>query len=81
MNNHKDITLGEILAQRDKALNQVRASGSKVRRLAGSLFQPPKAEGRFGGIVNNFDRVLAVYDGIMLGTKIIQRVRRLVRRR
>ena len=74
-------TLDGILARRDEALADVRSSGRRMRTLAQSLFEPPKATGRFGGLMNNFDRVMAVYDGVMLGMKIISRVRRLVRRR
>lgn len=74
-------TLDGILARRDEALADVRNSGRRMRTLAQSLFEPPKAMGRFGGLMNNFDRVMAVYDGVMLGMKIIGRVRRLVRRR
>ena len=74
-------TLDGILARRDEALADVRNSGRRMRTLAQSLFEPPKATGRFGGLMNNFDRVMAVYDGVMLGMKIIGRVRRLVRRR
>lgn len=75
------VSLDDILAQRDKALADVRKSGRRIRTLTGSLFEPPKAEGRLGGIINNLDRIMAVYDGIMLGTKIIRRVRGFVRRR
>ncbi len=74
-------TLDGILARRDDALADVRNSGRRMKTLAQGLFEPPKATGRFGGLVNNFDRVMAVYDGVMLGMKIIGRVRRLVRRR
>lgn len=74
-------TLDGILARRDDVLADVRNSGRRMRMLAQSLFEPPKATGRFGGLMNNFDRVMAVYDGVMLGMKIIGRVRRLVRKR
>lgn len=75
------VSLDDILAQRDKALADVRKSGRRIRALTGSLFEPPKAEGRLGGMINNIDRIMAVYDGIMLGTKVIRRVRGFVRRR
>lgn len=82
MNGKKtSVSLDDILAQRDKALADVRKSGRRIRSLAGSLFEPPKAEGRFDGMINNFDRIMAVYDGVMLGTKIIRRVRSFMRRR
>ena len=75
------LTLNDILVKRDEALADVRKSGKRIKTLMGNLFEPPKATGRFGGLINNFDRVVAVYDGVMLGMKIIGRVRKLVRRR
>lgn len=75
------LTLNDILVKRDEALADVRKSGKRIKTLTGNLFEPPKATGRLGGLINNFDRVVAVYDGVMLGMKIIGRVRKLVRRR
>lgn len=75
------LTLNDILVKRDEALADVRKSGKRIKTLTGNLFEPLKATGRFGGLINNFDRVVAVYDGVMLGMKIIGRVRKLVRRR
>ena len=75
------LTLNDILVKRDEALADVRKSGKRIKTLTGNLFEPAKATGRFGGLINNFDRVVAVYDGVMLGMKIIGRVRKLVRRR
>ncbi len=64
------LTLNDILVKRDEALADVRKSGKRIKTLTGNLFEPPKATGRFGGLINNFDRVVAVYDGVMLGMKI-----------
>ena len=75
------LTLNDILVKRDEALADVRKSGKRIKTLTGNLFEPPKATGRIGGLINNFDRIVAVYDGVMLGMKIIGRVRKLVRRR
>ena len=79
--NNSKVTLDDILAKRNNALSDVRASGNRVKSLAQSLFEPPKADGRISGLLNNFDRFMAIYDGIMLGTKIVGSARRLLRRR
>lgn len=81
MTDRMKLTLNDILVKRDEALADVRKSGKRIKTLTGNLFEPPKATGRFGELINNFDRVVAVYDGVMLGMKIIGRVRKLVRRR
>lgn len=81
-NMQQDFTLADIQARRDKALADVRASAADIKRLTGSLFEPPRAaEGRWGGLIGNFDRAFAIFDGIMLGAKVVGRVRKLVRRR
>ena len=64
-------TLNDILVKRDEALADVRKSGKRIKTLTGNLFEPPKATGRFGGLINNFDRVVAVYEGGMHGKQII----------
>ena len=79
--NVKKYTLSGILARRDEVLADVRGSGRQIKTLAQRLFEPPKATGRFGGLVNNFDRALAVYDGVMLGMKVIRQVRKFIRRK
>lgn len=80
-NRNSDITLQEILERRRNALADVRQSAGNIKTLAGKLFEPPSAEGRFGDVMNNVERFMAVYDGILLGTKVIRRVRGLIRRR
>lgn len=81
-NRQQEYTLADIQARRDKALADVRASAANIRRLTGLLFEPPRAaEGRWGVLMGNFDRAFAIFDGIMLGAKVVGRVRKLVRRR
>lgn len=74
-------TLNDIISMRDQALEDVRTSGKRLKALTGSLFEPPKQQGHFDGILNNFDRFMAIYDGIMLGTKIVSRIRHIIRKR
>lgn len=73
--------LADIQARRNKALADVRTSAARIKSLTSSLFEPPKVEGRWGGLMGNFDRAFAIFDGIMLGVKVVGKVRKLVRRR
>lgn len=80
-NNPRPLTLADIQARRDKALADVRTSAARIKSLTSSLFEPPKVEGRWGGLLGNFDRAFAIFDGIMLGAKVVGKVRKFVRRR
>lgn len=80
-NNSRPLTLADIQARRDKALADVRTSAARIKSLTSSLFEPPKVEGRWGGLLGNFDRAFAIFDGIMLGAKVVGKVRKFVRRR
>lgn len=80
-NNSQPLTMADIQARRDKALADVRTSAARIKSLTSSLFEPPKVEGRWGGLLGNFDRAFAIFDGIMLGAKVVGKVRKLVRRR
>lgn len=80
-NNPRPLTPADIQARRDKALADVRTSAARIKSLTSSLFEPPKVEGRWGGLLGNFDRAFAIFDGIMLGAKVVGKVRKLVRRR
>lgn len=75
------MTLRDIQARRDDALRDVRVSGAKIKKLGRGLFEPPAESSRLGNVFSNFDKLVAIYDGVMLGVKVISRVRRAVRRR
>lgn len=75
------MTFDDILVKRNETLENIRKSSSRIKELTSSMFSPPKRSGRFGSVINNVDRILAVYDGVMFGVKIIGRVRKLIRRR
>lgn len=80
-NNPQPLSLAHIQARRNKALADVRTSAARIKSLTSALFEPPKVEGRWGGLMGNFDRAFAIFDGIMLGVKVVGKVRKLVRRR
>ena len=74
-------SLEDLIEQRNQALKDVRESGRKRNRKLQLLFEPPKANGKLDLFANNIDRIIAVYDGVLLGTRIIRKVRRLVIRK
>lgn len=74
-------TFSELTAQRNESLKNVRESSARIKSMTRSLFDPPKSDTRLGTIMNNFDKVLALYDGVLLGVKVIGRMRRAFRRK
>lgn len=74
-------SLEDLIEQRNQALKDVRESGRKINRKLQQLFEPPKTNGKLDLFANNIDRIIAVYDGVLLGTRIIRKVRRLVIRK
>lgn len=71
-------TLEDIISQRDNALKEVRESGKIISHKVRMLFAPPKATGKFDLLANNLDRIIAIYDGVLLGSKIIKRFRKFI---
>lgn len=83
MNNREiqKYTLEDVIEQRNKALEDVRKSGENIKRKMRLLFEPPKANSKLELFTGNIDRIIAIYDGVMLGTKIIRKIRGLRIRR
>lgn len=73
-------TLEDILAQRDKALQDVRDSGAEIKLRMRRLLEQPRAEGKLGLLIGNVDKIIAVCDGVLLGMSIVRKVRRFVTR-
>lgn len=76
-----EYTLEQVLEMRNKALDDVRDSAGNIRLTMQRLFEPPKATNPLGMFAGNIDRVIAVYDGVLLGMKVIRKIRKLVTRR
>ena len=82
MNNREiqKYTLEDVIEQRNKALEDVRKSGENIKRKM-RLVEPPKANSKLELFAGNIDRIIAIYDGVMLGAKIIRKIRGLRIRR
>lgn len=70
----------EVLAQKEQTLEQIRTKGACIHRLVDELFTPPKATNRYEAMLNNVGRAVAIYDGIMVGVKLMRRFRHVLKR-
>lgn len=67
-------TLASMLAERKALGKKLNKSKTNIAADWDSLFTPPKADNKVQLWVNQAERILAMYDGIMLGYKLIQRI-------
>lgn len=65
--------LQSIQARRAALGRQLDRNKATIARLYGDLVAPPKANTKAEGWMNNFQRGLAIYDGIMTGYKLFSR--------
>lgn len=72
--------LNEVLARRQQTLEQIRGKSARIHRLVDEVFSPPKEGSRYEAMLNNVSRAVAIYDGIMVGLKLMRRFRHIFRR-
>lgn len=75
------ITLEEIARRKAVIGHQIDSQRALVGKMAGELIAPIKsAATRAGGALRLFNTGFAVFDGLLMGIKIMRRVQRLFRR-
>ena len=72
---NKDI-LDEIFVQKEETLQQIRGKKNDIHKLFEEMFTPPISNNRYETLLNNVNRFVAIYDGMMFGMKIIRRIRK-----
>lgn len=72
----KENALSDIMAQREETLEQIRKKKAEIHQLINDAFTPPTASNRYELFLNNVSRLMAIYDGVMVGMKIMRRFRR-----
>ncbi len=71
-------TLEEIARRKEESLRQIRDRKEKITTLAKEIFSPAAShnDGK-SSIMRTLNTGMAVFDGVMLGMKVIRRVRSL----
>lgn len=70
---NNNYSLETILAEREKVLAEIRTLKTEIKQDTQSLFAAPKTTSRFGAMVNSFDKAIAIYDGVVLGMRVVSR--------
>ena len=73
--------LEEMALQRQALQKALEENKAGIRMKLNSLFTPPPAETKMQGWMNNASRIWAVYDGVMLGFKLMRTFGFLFRKR
>ena len=74
-------TLEAILAEREKVLADIRQQKAFMKQKTQALFAPPKATSKMEAMINSFDKAVAIYDGVVVGMRIVGRFKSFFRRR
>lgn len=76
----QDITLEEIAQRKQALLKEIRQQQASMKAIATNLFAPVKPASKTDAIMHSINSGIAVFDGIMLGIKVIGRIRKILRR-
>lgn len=71
--------LAAIRAQKAEVSGRIRKTAAVIKTTTHELFTPPKANNNVERFINLVEQGIAVYDGVMLGMRIMRNVRRLFR--
>lgn len=75
------LTLEELRQQKAEALEELRAQKQAMADTARNLFAPiAPAANKGTAIMRAFNTGMAVFDGVMLGMKLMRKVRKIFRR-
>jgi vacuolar-type H+-ATPase subunit H len=78
----REITLETIAQMKEEKRQQIEAQREKIEKRARAVFAPMEpAANKAESIVRMFNRGMAVFDGVMLGMKIMNSVRSIFRRK
>ena len=74
------LTLEDLQRQKAEALEELRAQKQVMNDTARNLFAPIPAANKGTAIMRAFNTGMAVFDGAMLGIKLMKKVRKIFRR-
>ena len=76
----QEITLEEISRRKAQLLKEIRQQKELMKATASDLFAPVRPTSKANAIMHSIQSGMAVFDGVMLGMKIIRRIRKAFRR-
>lgn len=81
MSKNKTYTFADIEQERTALQKEMRKHRQAMNEKARTLFTPPPADTKAEKLMNNINRVVAIYDGVMLGLKLVNRFRGFFRKK
>lgn len=73
--------LAAIRARKAEVGGRIRESSAAIKATTRELFAPPKAGNKMERFMNLVEQGIAMYDGVMLGMRVMRNVRRIFRRK
>lgn len=70
------MTLEDIVRMKAEKLEEIRASKGRIRNAAQDLFRSKRADTDDNVLMNNISSGISIFNGIMTGFKIINRIRK-----
>lgn len=70
-----------IRTRKNEIRQEIRQSNAQMRTTMQAMFTAPKAGNKMESIFNVIDQGMAVYDGVMLGMRVMRNVRRIFGRK
>lgn len=76
------ITLEEIARRKEELLGEIRAQKETMTTTARTIFAPLAPAASAGGaMMRSFNTGMAIFDGVMLGIKVMKQIRNLFSKR
>lgn len=72
----QEVSLEEVTQRKEELLNEIRTQKEVIRTRTSDLFAPVRPASRAGNIMHSINSSIAVIDGIIIGMKVIKRIRR-----
>lgn len=76
LNNSKVYTLDLIREEKRQVRKQIQKSSNRIKNTYQSMIAPPKQPAtKMETFMNAFDQGMAIYDGVMMGMRIVRSIR------
>ena len=72
----QEITLEEISQRKEELLKDIRQQKELMKATASDLFAPVKPTSKTNAIMHSINSGMGILDGVMLGMKVIKRIRK-----
>lgn len=72
----QEITLEEISLRKENVLKEIRQQKELMKATASELFAPVRPASKANAIMHSINSGMAVFDGVILGMRVIKRIRK-----